>query len=224
MKITYDDFKDMESRFINYVEKNNRDPEKIYIGDSPEFVRTADLKQLIHIHDNEFPVDVTTSGKITSKPAPAPQESFLSKLKDKYGDFDTVCGYYDKVIRASQNSYDYYYNSKYDFATLQKMILGGGANLNCTDWCKLSSLVYKELGYPFRLYNVVCKSGGGHVRAAVQDKNANNQDWLSTDPAAISDKNDRYYECLWDNWCDTDNGATIVDVSETNKIFGWMGQ
>jgi hypothetical protein len=47
-------------------------------------------------------------------------------------------------------------------------------------------------------------------------------DWMSTDPAAISDKNDRQYNCLFDVWCDTDNGSTIVDTSDENQLLGWM--
>jgi hypothetical protein len=47
-------------------------------------------------------------------------------------------------------------------------------------------------------------------------------DWMSSDPAAISDKNDRHYDCLFDVWCDTNNGSSIVDTSDENHLLGWM--
>ncbi|MDR2544503.1 MAG: hypothetical protein LBD03_02990 [Methanobrevibacter sp.] len=82
--------------------------------------------------------------------------------------------------------------------------------------------IAKELGYPFRVYNVVCSSSGGHVRPAIVDMDDSDSGWMSTDPAAINDRNERRYDCLYDVWCDTDNGSTIVDTSEKNQLLGWM--
>ncbi|MDR1819006.1 MAG: hypothetical protein LBR15_01995 [Methanobrevibacter sp.] len=221
MLISYDIYKDMQIRFDEYVEKNNTDPERIFIlpGKSESTILTHDLKALAYLNPDKFPIEYNTGeNPIESKPDTV--KSDLDKLRDKFGYFDTICNWYDNVVRKCD--YAYYYNQSHSVRQIIDTLLNDGfIALNCTDWSLITSWIAKELGYPFRVYNVVCSSGAGHVRPAIQDRD-NLGDWMSTDPAAIADKSEIYYACLFDVWCDTKNGATIVDTSDENQLLGWM--
>lgn len=123
MKISYEEYKDAQTRFDAYVKEHNTDPENIRIGSSN--IKTTDLIALSKVNPSEFPIEY--GGVVEDKP---PVKSQLDMLFDKFGRFNTICDFYDKVIRKC--NYSYYYNQRTNVKdVIDTLVSTGTIGLNC---------------------------------------------------------------------------------------------
>jgi hypothetical protein len=225
-QIPYSYFADMSERFTNYVKEHNSDPESIRIHlDGDDSVSTPvfqDMEKRVnkYILDNSQPplivyinkpVDTPTQEVVPEPPANA--DTWLDQVRrasglplDRYEDF------LDNCVRG--RGYDYYYNSRYDNELAAWL---SGNAMNCTDWTKFVCLIARDYGIDFRVINLVCQSGTGHVRCQIQAKAGG---WLDLDAAGLSDKESPSYPLYGWNWCAV--GYRNVAVGNTNEIWGWM--
>ncbi|MDR2623588.1 MAG: hypothetical protein LBC39_03300 [Methanobrevibacter sp.] len=229
-----DQFHDVVKRFDAYVRDNKSKPVKIAVRESDGLFhgnyislekygdmwnRYAIYQDVYKYEPNIIYLNIRSGGGgVPVLPKPPENMTFTQKLQVKYGKFDTYCGFVDKVLKNRINDYVYYSNSEYSMSTLKQMLLGSGAKINCADAVKITSIVVEELGYDFRVKNVVCSvSEGVHIRMDI--KGPTDDDWVCIDPAAAVDKFEGN-TCL-DVWCDSPP-SSIVDISPINELFEWM--
>lgn len=194
------EYLDMAKRFTKYVEKYNRLPNYITIGNKR--MRVSDYTLMFsnilvyYNKHNQLPNYVEVNSKVYTKPTEYPNKVYglwVKHIKTKPKCLDDVCDYVKAHFKYL------FYND--DVRSNEQVLIDEAGN--CTDLLQMLTNMAEAMDYDWEVYHVKCNvSKVGHVYGRFKKKGTNN--WFVRDIACIADES-RY--CVW---CEAGNGGSLL--------------